>query len=339
MVDKMNGYAIENARSTSQAQVMEDAAKAKKCIFCDIDFTINKPLNKKGEFDPEGKDWPLLWVWENPFPQEYHKHQLLIIPRRHINNEEWYLITDKEWSQILDAWKWAQTFYDLPGGGFVGRFGERSHNAGTIGHLHFQLQVPNGTGNVKATFFKDRSPAEEARRANRKIYSDKNLKIIDGYAIRNKHGEFLGKNMRWQKNSFIHAPGAVDHIGSALIGWGETENIFIQRAILKCYENFISPTDTEQHLFKFLAEKANSIAYQKGDVEGFIFQNKDGLFLSRLFSWEERTTPEKAFVHSKEAYEYIMTAINLVEVLAATYSATIAADAHGATIQKHIPPQ
>ena len=221
------GYSPENARSAEQAAQMQQATAEKKCIFCDINFEKNKPLNRLGQFDPEGKDWPLLWVWENPYPQEYHLHHLMIIPKRHINNEEWHLITNDEWLQILDAWKWAQEFYNLPGGGFVGRFGQRSHNAGTIGHLHFQLQIPDLTGNVKATLFKDKSPAEEARRKNRSAYYNDE---VTGYIYMNNQGLFLGENLRWQRalgpeTAFVHTEEANQHICDALEEWKEDKEI------------------------------------------------------------------------------------------------------------------
>lgn len=303
------GYSTENARSAGQAQVMKDAAKVKKCIFCDIDFSINKPLNKKGEFDPEGKDWPLLWVWENPFPQEYHKHHLMIIPRRHINNEEWYLITNEEWLQILDAWKWAQTFYNLPGGGFVGRFGERSRNAGTIGHLHFQLQIPDGTGNAKATFFKDRSPAEEAKRANRKAYANNDLKEIKGFTVRNIHGEFLSKDFHWIMKPFVHVEKSLSYIFDALYNWNipNLEEVTIQPATYTRATKQATLSDSiKTALWGFLAYISNRAAYKQDLVRGYIFQNAEGLFLSSNFSWEKKNSPEGAFVHTEENFRRIL---------------------------------
>ena len=168
MADEKNlGYSPENARSPQQHQVMVAAAEAGTCIFCEIDFMRNQPLGRLGEFDPTGSSWPLIWVWRNPFPQEHHAHHIMIVPKRHIMGEDWADLTLEEWAQILDAWKWAQGHFRIPGGGFVCRFGARSHNAGTVGHLHFQLQVPDLTGPVKATFFKSDTPEDRARREAR----------------------------------------------------------------------------------------------------------------------------------------------------------------------------
>ncbi len=208
---------IGNARTAEQAEHMVKAGAAKKCVFCDIDLTVNKPLNSKGELDPEGKDWPDVWVFKNPFPQEHQVLHLMIVPKRHILNEDCRNITPDEWLQILDAWKWAQDFFGIRGGGFVGRFGDFEFNAGTVRHIHFQVQVPDGTGNVKATFFKDRSPVEEARRANRKAAGKDSY---EGYVIINSYDHMLDDKFRWVNNwrhrssalIFAHSKEALPHI-------------------------------------------------------------------------------------------------------------------------------
>jgi hypothetical protein len=158
---------------------------------------------------------------------------LMIIPRRHILNEDCREITPDEWMQILDVWKWAQDFYKIPGGGFVGRFGEFKYNAGTIRHLHFQLQVPDGMGNVKATFFKDRSPIEEARRANRKA---RFKETVFGFVIWNSYGHFLDDKFRWVKDArdpdpFVHALNAIPHILKIFEGKNVIAPISMAKAI------------------------------------------------------------------------------------------------------------
>jgi len=87
------GDSPENARSREQLEAMQAAAAEGRCMFCQLDFGRNRPLNKQGEFDPDGRDWSLVWVWRNPFPQEHHTHHILIVPKRHIRNEEWDQIT------------------------------------------------------------------------------------------------------------------------------------------------------------------------------------------------------------------------------------------------------
>ena len=231
----MSNDSINNARTAEQATAMKKAAKKGSCLFCEIDFERNKPLNKQGEFDPAGSDWPLLWVWKNPFPQEHHKLHLMIIPRRHIENEAWDSLTNEEWLQILDAWKWAQNFFKIAGGGFVGRFGSHDFNAGTIEHLHFQLQAPNGSGNVKATFCKDHSPESEIKRANRQAYFQDE---VIGFIFVNNNGEFLTENLRWQRNNvqsaFVHAASAKELIKEFLEQQAELQNVkLIWKAIWK----------------------------------------------------------------------------------------------------------
>lgn len=154
----------------------------------------------------------------------------MILPKRHIDNEKFNdEITDAEWLQILDARKWACKFFGIKGGGAIDRFGERRLNAGTVDHWHYQLQIPDGTGNVKATFFKDLSPIEQARRANRKVYTRKNLESVDGYIICNKLDQVLCENFRWgnpalPNKTFVHTKDALGQIYKALKEWDEIFN-------------------------------------------------------------------------------------------------------------------
>ncbi len=51
-----NGDTVANARSADQAREMQKAAEEGRCIFCQLNYEKNQPLNKQGEFDPEGRD-------------------------------------------------------------------------------------------------------------------------------------------------------------------------------------------------------------------------------------------------------------------------------------------
>jgi hypothetical protein len=329
------GYAVENARTSEQAELMTNAAKQGKCIFCEIDFTKNKPLNRLGEFDPEGKDWPLLWVWESPFPQEHQERHIMILPKRHIDNENFNdEITDAEWLQILDARKWACKFFGIKGGGAVDRFGERRLNAGTVDHWHYQLQIPDGTGNVKATFFKDRSPAEEARRANRKAHTNKKISVIEGFTIRNNHGEFLSEHLHWVHNPFVHVENSLPYIFNALYEWNipSIEEITIQQAAYSHATECTAPVGCiRTSLWGYLAHNANKKAYEQNLVQGYIFQNAEGLFLSSDFSWERKTSSENAFVHAQENFRRILAGFQHKNPWI-VYEAEISADTKTATI-------
>ncbi|MFH1089436.1 MAG: hypothetical protein V1716_03365 [Candidatus Uhrbacteria bacterium] len=224
-----NGNTVANARSAAQAEEMRGAAEEGRCLFCQLDHKKNQPLNKQGEFDPEGRDWPLLWVWLNPYPQKHHSHHIMIVPRRHIADGNISDLTPDEWLQILDAIKWAIDFYQIPGGGFVGRFGDPEYNAGTISHLHFQIQVPDRTGNVKATFCKDRSPVPEAARLNREAYFQDE---VVGFVVLDQDGHALEANFHWRAESdpgdewyghaCVHAKAALLHIAK-MFGEGELQ--------------------------------------------------------------------------------------------------------------------
>lgn len=212
------GDTPENARTYEQYQAMMESEASGQCPFCRIDFERNEPLNKKGEFDPDSLDWPLLRVWKNPFPQEHHALHLVIVTRRHVTvGLDGKNFSPDEWLQILDVWNWANEFYKIPGGGFVCRFGDAKFNAGTIAHAHCQLQIPDGTGNVKATFFKSRTPEDEERRRERLLPPEQRwskiaaeaVKLHDEacrhgyplevYTFQRPDGQFLQHNFTWGK--------------------------------------------------------------------------------------------------------------------------------------------
>ena len=98
-------------------------------------------------------------------------------------------------------------FFKIPGGGFVCRFGDRKFNAGTVGHQHFQIQVPDGTGPVKVTLFKSDTPEDRARRAKR-------LQQADGPATQVTQST---PELEADARQVSHANLAVDQ------GWSEVE--------------------------------------------------------------------------------------------------------------------
>ncbi len=56
--------------------------------------------------------------------------------------------------------------YTLAGGIIATRFGDMSLNSGTVPHLHENIMVPNGTGEVRIPVFKDpKDRAENQARA------------------------------------------------------------------------------------------------------------------------------------------------------------------------------
>jgi diadenosine tetraphosphate (Ap4A) HIT family hydrolase len=133
---------IENARTPAQTAHMQATIGQGKCPFCDIDFSKNKPLG----------EWKHWWVWQNPFPYPFHIHHLVIPPKRHVTSLE--ELTGDEMLEWLKIVKWAEKHFNMPGGALVMRFGDPKHNAGTIAHLHWQIQVPDGKHSAIAVFSK-----------------------------------------------------------------------------------------------------------------------------------------------------------------------------------------
>ena len=323
-----DGYAIGNARSDGQAAVMIAAAKKGECLFCKVDMTVNKPLNKLGQFDPEGKDWPDLWVWENPFSQEYQSHHIVILPKKHIDNINFHEeMTDPIWLQILDARRWACKFYNIPGGGGLDRFGMRWTNAGTIDHWHFQLMIPDGSGNVKGTLFKDLSPVEEARRKNRKTYSKKKLEQFDGFLVF-ASGYILNGSFHWEKfngnylDAYVHTAKALPHI-RAIFRDNEIAPDGILPVTFKKGYGVLNPSSycTQPFMFKGCLEAAkvlNTEAYTREIVIGYVFQDAKGHYLSEDFEWKERDLADMGYVpyiHTEQTYDYVLAAFSEVTVI------------------------
>lgn len=132
---------IGNARTPEQVAHMKATTEKGICCFCDINRNVN-PV-----------DLLVNYYWrglENGWPYPYHMYHLVLPAIDHatslrgIGDDRWYnglaLACD-----LVDE-------YRIPGGGIVLRSGEFIHHAGTLSHLHFQLQVPSRLGQSFATF-------------------------------------------------------------------------------------------------------------------------------------------------------------------------------------------
>jgi diadenosine tetraphosphate (Ap4A) HIT family hydrolase len=116
------------------------------CPFCQIDPAVNIVLY-------ENDSWR---AWINPVAGKKHQKLHLVIPnKRHIThiNE----MTLRDGARLMEVFSWATAYFDLwdKGGGVVMRFGDPRFNAGTIRHLHANIQIPDGTGKLDVTFAKD----------------------------------------------------------------------------------------------------------------------------------------------------------------------------------------
>lgn len=113
------------------------------CPFC-----VRNPINV---ILHENTYWML---WENPYKNTRHcKTMLVIVLKQHVRS-----LVDmnlKQWTYLEDMLLWATQKFKLSGGVLLMRFGDMRENAGTVPHLHFNLWVPDGTGEVRIPVFKD----------------------------------------------------------------------------------------------------------------------------------------------------------------------------------------
>ncbi|MDB5264913.1 MAG: Histidine triad domain protein [Parcubacteria group bacterium] len=110
------------------------------CPFCTIDTALNKIVYKTTSWN----------VWENPYPYSRHTNHIVIALKAHVTDVSELL--PEAFAELGEILRWAIAEFHLPGGALVMRFGEVSHNAGTLRHLHAHIQVPDGTGPAFAVF-------------------------------------------------------------------------------------------------------------------------------------------------------------------------------------------
>jgi len=95
-----------------------------------------------------------MWhLWENPYAHAHTALHLVLAPARHISHVR--EMKEEDWIALSQLVGFAVDEYDLPGGCVAMRFGDPALNAGSIRHLHCNIIVPDGTGNVKVTLAKD----------------------------------------------------------------------------------------------------------------------------------------------------------------------------------------
>lgn len=119
---------------------MRERFEHKVCAFCDPHLFDNPILF-------QNKGWT---VWR--VPQGYSDYgkvlqtQLVFFPNTHVRH-----LSHLTQEQRLGFWElidWIYQNYDIPGGAFFARVGDMRYNVGTVPHLHFNLFVPNGSGEV-----------------------------------------------------------------------------------------------------------------------------------------------------------------------------------------------
>ncbi len=114
-----------------------------KCTFCGV-------LDPKNVVIFENKTWR---AWANPFPHPNHDFHFVAAPKEHRTHVK--DLTKEEYEDMTEVMNFLVVNYQIDGGAFVMRFGNPKRNAGSIRHLHFNLQVPDGTARYSVTLAKD----------------------------------------------------------------------------------------------------------------------------------------------------------------------------------------
>ncbi len=114
-----------------------------ECAFCELDPDINPTIY-------ENEHWI---VTKNAFPNRRAcAVMLLFISKDHCRTLG--EISPAAWQTFADIIQWAESNFDLPGGALLLRFGDMQLNGGTIRHLHWNVMVPDKSGEVFAPIYK-----------------------------------------------------------------------------------------------------------------------------------------------------------------------------------------
>jgi len=153
--DETVASVINGARTYSQFLDMVDKAGNGICPFCPDHFDASKNcvIGKHGHREE-------VWqAWRNPYPINHSSHHSIIAPARHITHLN--AMTAEDWENMNFLIR--EIVKDLPGGCVAIRFGDPDLNAGSVRHLHVNIIVPDGTGDVQVTLAKNPQKQEEAR--------------------------------------------------------------------------------------------------------------------------------------------------------------------------------
>jgi hypothetical protein len=151
-----------NVRTYRQYCQYVDDRLAGKCPFCDpLDPELNKVIQAAWK---DGLGWRM---WQNPFPIKHSTTHLIIAPVRHIVHPD--SMESGDWDQMANLINYAISGRDglgmgLPGGGVLMRWGDPKLNAGSIRHVHANIIVPDGTGEVRLPLAKEPAEVEEKTR-------------------------------------------------------------------------------------------------------------------------------------------------------------------------------
>ncbi len=144
------------ARTYSQFLDMVDKAQKGVCPFCPAHFdpVKNKVLKRAG-------GWRM---WHNPYPAKHTKVHYVIAPDKHVLHPQH--LTAEDWddqSVLIDFVTNGELGLGVLGGCIATRFGDPRLNAGSIRHLHTNIIVPDGTGDVQVTLCKSPEKQQQVR--------------------------------------------------------------------------------------------------------------------------------------------------------------------------------
>lgn len=125
---------LDNARKEDQRAVMEQIIQDDACPFCleNLRRYHTQPILKEGAY------WLLT---PNQWPYAHTKVHLLAIYKTHA--EKLSDLDPAAGAELLELLQWAERELKVPGGGFVIRFGDTNHSAGSVVHLHAQFIQPD----------------------------------------------------------------------------------------------------------------------------------------------------------------------------------------------------
>lgn len=119
------------ARSADQYEQFRQIELDGLCPFC----TEHLEEYHEGPVIERGESWNVI---SNMVPYPYTDTHLVLIPNRHVTKPE--ELTSEEWMHLSEA----ITTYtkDLPYGGVAFRFGDITHTAASVAHLHVHILKP-----------------------------------------------------------------------------------------------------------------------------------------------------------------------------------------------------
>jgi len=125
---------LDNARLDEQRQVMQEIVSQEHCPFC----MENLRKYHKQQILKDGKYWILT---PNQWPYDFTKVHLLAILKEHATTLA--EIPAEAGHELFEMMTWAEKEFKTPGGAIGMRFGDTSHSAGTVNHIHAQFIIPD----------------------------------------------------------------------------------------------------------------------------------------------------------------------------------------------------